>query len=89
MEENYWLNTYLTGRLGDRSTVSANGYVSWFQSNVPLSSDGTAMGASASYSRLLTDHLSATAALGIDGISRETLPDQWTASALVGVRYTF
>jgi hypothetical protein len=48
------------------------------------------LGASLAYYRNLTDRLAATAAVGVDGISRdEPLDDQWSASALVGLRYNF
>jgi len=45
-------------------------------------------GLNASYFRRLTDRLSATAAVGIDGIERDSpLLDQWGLSALVALRY--
>ena len=89
VEQNYWLNAYLNGKLGEQSLFTTQANINWFQSNDPAGVDGYAMQATAAYSRLLTNHLSASAALGVDGISRETLPDQWSASAMVGVRYTF
>lgn len=89
VDQSYWLNAYLSGRIDEKSNFTTNAYVNWFQSGFTLAGDGKAMGATASYNRSLTQHLSATAALGIDGISRETLDDIWNASALVGVRYTF
>jgi hypothetical protein len=33
--------------------------------------------------------LSGTAAVGLDGITRDSLPDYTNASALVGLRYSF
>ena len=49
-----------------------------------------ALGATLAYYRNLTDHLEATAALGIDSISRpDPLPGQTNLSALAGLRYTF
>ena len=42
------------------------------------------------YYRNLTERLQATAAAGVQGIERQDpLLDQWTANALVGLRYTF
>lgn len=89
VDENWWLAGYVTGRIDPRSGFTVNGYVNWFESGFALAGDGRAMGATASYNRNLTNKLSATMALGLDGISRELLDDIWTASALVGVRYTF
>ena len=55
-----------------------------------MGGDTRAMGATASYNRNLTSNLSATAALGIESLSEADRPDDyWTASALVGVRYSF
>jgi hypothetical protein len=89
VDENYWLAGYVNGQLGERSSFSTNVYANWFQSGFASAGDGTAFGASAAYNRSLSDHLSATAALGIDGINRQALDDIWNASALVGVRYSF
>lgn len=89
VDENFWANWFLAGRLDERSSFNANVYANSFHSGFASTGDGTAFGASASYNRALTNHLSATAALGIDGISRELLADIWSASALVGVRYSF
>ncbi len=89
IDENVWLSAYLGGKIDRNSSFSTNVYANWFQSGSALNGDATAMGASASYNRLFGDHLSATAALGIDGVSRDTLPDSWAASALLGLRYAF
>ncbi len=90
IDENYWLAAYLNGRIDRDSRYSLNLYANWFQSGSALVGDATALGATLAYYRNLTDRLTATAALGIDGISRsEPLEDQWQASALVGLRYNF
>ncbi len=89
-DENIWLAAYLNGRIDRNSHYAVNLYANWFQSGATLDGDSTALGASLAYYRNLTDRLTATAALGIDGISRsEPLEDQWSASALVGLRYQF
>ena len=87
VDENYWLSGYVNARLGARSQLSTNLYANWFNSG--FGSDGTALGASTAYNRSITDHLTATAAVGIQGIDRKTQPDDWSASALLGVRYSF
>jgi hypothetical protein len=81
---------YVIGRLDEHWGIRADLYVNWFQSGLTLTGDATAFGATASYYRNLTRHLSATADVGINGIDRElTLVDDRIASALVGVRYSF
>lgn len=90
VDENYWLAGFLSRRLDADSGVRGEVRANWFQSGSSLNGDGTAIGATASYYRNLTRRLSATAAVGIDGIDREEpLPDQWIASALLGLRYSF
>ena len=90
VDENYWLSAYLSGRIDARSSYSANVYANWFQPGTGFGGDTSSIGATAAYYRYLTRQLSATAALGIDGVSQDTpLGDFWTASALLGVRYNF
>ena len=90
VDENLWLSTFVAGRLDRRSGWSANGYAQWLASNDSLVGDSTRLGASASYYRLLTDRLRASAAIGLDGLLREApFEDIWAASALLGVRYSF
>jgi len=89
VDENIWLAAYLNGQIDARSSFSTNIYANWFDTGFNLAGSSTAFGATAAYNRLLTRRLSATAAVGLDGISRKTLEDYWTASALVGMRYTF
>jgi len=89
VDENIWLAGYLNAKLDNRSSLATNLWASWFQSGFGVNNDGNAMGATAAYNRSLTDHLSGTVAVGIDGVSRNAQPSTWDASALVGVRYSF
>lgn len=90
IDENYWLAGYLNGRIDQRSSFSTNVYANWFQTGGGFTGDAFALGATAAYYRSLTSRLSATAAIGLDGIDRDSaLEDIWTASALLGVRYSF
>lgn len=90
IDEDYWLAGFVNGRIDRRSGYSANVYANWFQSGAALAGDSTSLGATLSYYRDLTDHLEATAALGLDNITRsDPLPDETTLSALVGLRYNF
>ncbi len=87
IDENSYLAGYLSSQLDARSSVGANLYANWFQSGQSALGDATALGANAYYYRRLTEHLTASAAIGIDGIERQDpLVDQWGASALVGLR---
>ncbi len=88
VDENYWAAAYAGTRLDQRSSITANLYASMYDSG--LSGD-RAIGYSASlaYARQLIAGLSGTAALGLDGVSQDNLPDLQSASALVGLRYTF
>jgi hypothetical protein len=90
VDQNYWLDAYLSSRLDQRSGIRAQLYADWFQSGSSSLGDATSVGAVASYYHLLTEHLSATAALGVDGLQQKNpLPDFWSASALLGVNYSF
>ena len=90
IDENYWLAGYLNGRIDRSSGYGVNVYANWFQSGSALAGDSSGLGATLSYYRNLTDHLEATAAAGLDSISRsDPLPDQTTLNAMVGLRYSF
>ncbi|KLI64003.1 hypothetical protein [Aurantiacibacter marinus] len=88
-DENYWLAAYGSRQLDRWSQFSLGGSASLFDSG--LDSSGQALGYSvtAAYDRTFIEGLSGTAAVGLDGITREDLPDYQAASALVGLRYTF
>ena len=87
-DQNTWLSAWLNGRIDRQSNFSTFAYVDWFESQLDGSS-GTGFGANASYGRDLGHHLSANAALSIQGIQRSHQPDTWDASAMLGLRYTF
>jgi hypothetical protein len=90
VDENFWMTGYLNGRIDQQSSFNANIYANWFQSGSGFDGEGHAIGATAAYNRYLTGHLSATAALALDGVNREAPKDDyWIASALLGVRYSF
>lgn len=89
IDENYWIAAYLNGQIDRNSSFATNFYTSWYRPGDSLSGDTSVLGASAAYRRNLTTNLSATAAVGLNGLQREALEDLWTASALFGLRYTF
>jgi len=84
------LAAYLNAKLDERSSLSTDVYASWFQSGFDLSGNSASYGASAAYYRSLMPHLEARAAVSIDGLTGDTLPDDyWSAAALLGLRYSF
>ena len=89
IDENYWVSAYLNGRIDRNSSFGTNVYANWYQSGDALAGNTSAVGATAAYYRSITQHLTATAAVGVNGVNREILQDVWTASGLVGLRYTF
>ena len=89
VDENIWAAAYVNGQIDERSSFATNIYANWFDSGFDQAGSATAFGATAAYNRLLTRRLTATAAVGLDGFSRKALEDYWTASALVGMRYSF
>jgi hypothetical protein len=88
VDENYWVAVYARTQLDRDSSLAGNLYANVFDSGL---SGERAVGYSASlaYYRRLIAGLSATAAVGLDGISQDSLPDVQAASALLGLRYGF
>ena len=89
VDETVWVAGYATQRIDNRSTLSANAYANWFQSGFDLNADTIGYTASLAYNHQFVGGLSGMAAVGLDGITRQSLPDFATASALVGLRYSF
>lgn len=89
VDESYYLAANLAYELDRRSRLSAGAYASWFDAGSSASGDGLSYSASLAYYRDIWRQLTAIAAIGIDGISRDDLPDYSSASALLGLRYTF
>jgi hypothetical protein len=88
-DESVWLAAYAGTVLDERSSLSANVNARWYESGLARSSDTIGYSASLAYSRRFLRGLTGTAAVGLDGISRENLPDLMAASALLGLRYSF
>ena len=70
IDENVWLAAFLSGRIDRNSSFSTNAYANWYQSGDPLLGDTRGLGATAAYYRSITSKLSATAAVGVDGVVR-------------------
>ncbi len=89
LDETFWAGVYASQQLDQDSAISASGFANWFDSGFDSSGSGTGYSASVAYQRRLIAGLSGTAAVGVDGATREDLPDYTNASALVGLRYSF
>ena len=89
VDETLWYAAYASTQLDARSVLTADANVSWFESEADPTGWVLGYSASLSYRRNLIRGLSATAAVGLDGISRENLDDFMSASALLGLRYSF
>ncbi len=88
-DETYWLASYLARQLDRNSQLSFGATGSLFDSEVDTFGSTYGYSVSAAYSRNFIQGLTGTAAVSLDGITREDLPDYQAASALVGLRYTF
>ena len=89
IDENIWVAAYLNGRIDRNSSFSTSVHGNLFESGDALAGETTAIGATAAYYRQLTRKLTASAAVGVDGIKRENLPEAWSGQAVVGLRYSF
>ena len=89
IDETVWYALYASTQLDARSVLSADANASWFQSSLDPANDVLGYSASLSYRRNLIRGLSGTAAVGLDGISRENIDEFMSASALLGLRYSF
>lgn len=88
-DETYYVNAGVQRDLGRNANLSANGYVTWFESGFDTG-NVTASGASVAYNRNFTSRLVGRAAVGVDYFdSQFTADDVAFASALLGLRYNF
>ncbi|MGZ3245672.1 MAG: preprotein translocase subunit YajC [Croceibacterium sp.] len=90
VDDTWWGAVYVSTKLDARSSIHFNATETLFDSGFD-GSGGRAVGYSASlaYYREIIAGLSGTAAAGIDGVTQESLPDIVSASALLGLRYSF
>jgi len=89
VDENYWISAYASRQLDRASALSFSATGNWFDSGFVNAGDGFGYTASLAYNRNFIAGLTGTAAIGLDGITRDSLPDYTAASALLGLRYTF
>lgn len=89
VDENYYIVGFLGRDLDRRSRFETNVYGNWIDPGFSLSPDVYNVGANAAYYRQIWRGLSASAALGIDSVKQEDFGSDVTASALLGLRYSF
>jgi hypothetical protein len=89
IDENYYLSGYLGRELDRRSSVSTNVYATLNDPGQAGAPDSYGFGANAAYYRNIWRGLSATAAVGIDTFEIEDFDQDVSASALLGLRYSF
>ena len=89
VDESVWAAAFFNQQLDARSGINANALINWFEGGRGEEGSATGYSASLSYYRNLLAGLSGTAAVGLDGITRDALPDYQAASALLGLRYSF
>lgn len=89
LDENYFANIFASTQIDAVSAFNTTIYANYFDSGFVGAGDGFAVGANAAYLRNLTRRLRATAAVGLDNFDAEGLDSQLTASALLGLRYSF
>jgi hypothetical protein len=89
VDENYFISGFVSKELDRRSRVETNVYGTYNDPGFALAPDGYGFGANAAYYRQLWRGLSMTAAAGIDTYKQEEFDSEVTASALLGLRYSF
>lgn len=89
IDENIWTAAYGSFWLDRRSSLSADLRANWLDSGLEREGNVTAWGAGLAYDRLLTDRLTATAAVRLDGVSRQIGENASYFTALLGMRYSF
>ncbi len=89
IDENYYIAGFVAKDLDRRSRIESNVYGTYNDPGFALAPDGYGFGANAAYYRQLWRGLSLTAAAGIDTYKQEEFDSEVTASALLGLRYSF
>ena len=89
IDESYYLSGYLNRDLDRRSSFGTNVYANLNDPGQAGAANSYGFGANASYNRNIWRGLQATAALGIDTYEVEDFEKDVSASALLGLRYSF
>lgn len=89
VDENYFALATLGKVIDEKSGFDTSFYATYFDPGFVGASDVIGLGANAAYYRQIIRGLSATAAVGIDSFRQEDFDSDVTASALIGLRYSF
>lgn len=89
VDENYFLLATVGRTIDEKSGFDTSFYATYFDPGFVGSSDVIGLGANAAYYRQIIRGLSATAAVGIDSFRQVDFDSNVTASALIGLRYSF
>jgi hypothetical protein len=89
VDENYFLSGFVGRELDRRSSISTNVFANYNDPGQAGAANSYGFGANAAYNRNIWRGLSATAAVGIDTFEVENFSKDVTASALLGLRYSF
>ena len=88
-DDNYFAVAALGSDLDRRTRFETNVYVNYFDPGFAGASDVLQTGANAALYRQVIRGLSASAAVGLDSYQQEDFDGELTASALLGLRYSF
>ena len=89
VDQYFWAGAFVGATLTPHSSFETTVDAYHFQSGLSSAGDLNAIRAVGLYQYYFSHHLTASASLAIDGISRQQLDDIWAASGSVGMRYTF
>lgn len=89
VDENIFGTFFASTQVDQSSSFNTAIFANYLNSGFDDAGDVLTLGANAAYLRSITRGLTATAALGIDSFDQEGFDDQVTASALLGLRYSF
>ncbi len=88
-DQSAFLQAYLSRKLTPTSEFDTNLYANWFKSGILGAPTVTSFGASGTYSRSFGHSLSGSASLGIFSADESGVQEAVSASALLGMRYSF
>ena len=89
-DQTAYLNAVYATRVGPRQSLGLDGTVSWYDPDLPGGGGGLlSLSGQASYGYLITDHLTASSALGLYYLEPAGFADQITAAARLALRYGF
>jgi hypothetical protein len=88
-DQSAFVQAYLSRKLTPTSEFDTNLYANWFKSGIAGAPTVTSFGASGTYSRSFGHHLSGSASLGVFSADESSIQEVISASALLGMRYSF